>query len=88
LGVSIATSEQIREILHQHARLNVDASTLADDSDLYAAGMTSHASVNVLLALEGTFGVEFPDRMLSRQVFASVAALRTAVEELTRKESA
>jgi len=76
-------NEQIRSILKEHARLAVDIATLADDGDLYQAGMTSHASVNVMLALEGAFDVEFPDRMLRRGVFESVTAIRTALEELT-----
>jgi acyl carrier protein len=75
-------SNEIRAILKEHGRLAVDAATLADDADLYQAGMTSHASVNVMLALEGTFDVEFPDRMLRRGVFESIAAIRAAIEEL------
>lgn len=75
--------EQIRAILKEHGRLAVDAATLAEDADLYQAGMTSHASVNVMLALEGTFDVEFPDRMLRRGVFESISAIRAAIEELT-----
>ncbi len=77
-------NDQIRAILKEHARLAADATTLADDADLYQAGMTSHASVNVMLALEGTFDVEFPDRMLRRGVFESIAAIRAAIEELTQ----
>jgi len=76
-------NDEIREILREHGRLAVDVATLADDSDLYQAGMTSHASVNVMLALEGQFDVEFPDRMLKRGVFESMAAIRSAIEELT-----
>ncbi|HVU03818.1 MAG TPA: acyl carrier protein [Polyangiaceae bacterium] len=77
-------SEEIRSILKQHARLSVDVATIADDADLYQAGMTSHASVNVMLALEGQFDIEFPDRMLKRGVFESISAIRAAVEELTQ----
>ena len=40
-----------------------------------AAGMTSHASVNVMIALEDTFDVEFLDSMLKRSVFQSVASI-------------
>jgi acyl carrier protein len=75
-------NDQIRQILKEHARLAVDVAALADDSDLYEAGMTSHASVNVMLALEGTFDIEFPDRMLRRSVFESVAAIAAALGEL------
>lgn len=77
--------ERIRTIIKEHARLAVDVATLSDDSDLYQAGMTSHASVNVMLALEGTFDVEFPDRMLRRGVFESIASIRGALDELTQR---
>lgn len=77
-------NDQIRAILNEHGRLGVDAMTLAEDADLYQAGMTSHASVSVMLALEAAFEVEFPDRMLRRSVFESIGAIRTAVEELTQ----
>ena len=74
--------ETIRQALDGHARLPMDVATLADDADLYQAGMTSHASVNVMLALEDAFDVEFPDRMLRRSVFESIAAIRGALSEL------
>jgi acyl carrier protein len=74
--------ENIRNILKNHARLSVDALALADDADLYQAGMTSHASVNTMLALEGEFDIEFPDRMLKRSVFESVDAINAAIVEL------
>jgi acyl carrier protein len=74
---------QIRDVLRQHARLNRDVGSLKPEDDLYQTGMTSHASVNVMLALEGTFDVEFPDHMLKRSVFASIASIRQALSELT-----
>ncbi len=78
-------TDKIRTILKEHGRLAGDVDKLADDSDLYQAGMTSHASVNVMLALEGEFDVEFPDHMLKRSVFESIAAMRAAIQELTRR---
>jgi acyl carrier protein len=75
-------TDEIRAIVREHGRLQVDVGTLGDEADLYEAGMTSHASVNVMLALEGKFDVEFPDRMLKRSVFESVQAMRAAIEEL------
>ena len=77
-----ATTETIRRILKEHGRLATDVTGLTADSDLYQAGMTSHASVNVMLALEGEFDVEFPDHMLRRGVFASIASIRSALDEL------
>lgn len=81
--MSDETTKKIREILVEHGRLAKPVAELADDADLYQAGMTSHASVNLMLALEGGFDIEFPDAMLRRSVFESIAAIRGAVEELT-----
>jgi acyl carrier protein len=78
----MAMSDEIRRIVSEHARLSVPAETLADDADLYQAGMTSHASVNVMLALEDAFDVEFPDAMLKRSVFESIASISAALGEL------
>jgi acyl carrier protein len=75
-------TQRIRQILSEHARLPVDASTLADEDDLYDAGMTSHASVQVMLALEEAFDVEFPDAMLTRSVFKSISSISAAIGRL------
>ena len=74
--------DDIRDILREHGRINADAAALARDADLYDAGMTSHASVGVMLALEDRFGVEFPERMLTPAVFSSISSISAAVAEL------
>lgn len=74
---------EIRQILRDHGRLPVDADELDADADLYQAGMTSHASLDVMLALEDHFDVEFPDRMLTRGVFSSIASIESALGELS-----
>jgi len=75
-------SSEIRKIVAEHAHLSVDVDALADDANLYQAGMTSHASVNLMLALEDAFDIEFPDSMLTRSVFESVAAIEAALTQL------
>lgn len=77
--------EAICEVLANHGRLSVDATGLSDRADLYEAGLTSHASVNVMLALEDAFDVEFPERMLRKSTFASIASIREAVDELVQR---
>jgi acyl carrier protein len=74
--------DKIRDILNTHGALSVTPSRLGEDADLYEAGMTSNASVNVMLALEDAFDVEFPDSMLKRSMFESIAAIRGAITEL------
>ncbi len=73
---------RIRNVVAQHGKLAVAIEALADDDDLYRAGLTSHASVNLMLALEDEFDIEFPERMLRRQTFESVRAMLDAIEEL------
>jgi acyl carrier protein len=77
--------DKIRGILRDHGRLSADPMGIADDQDLYQAGLTSHASVSVMLALEDAFDIEFPDAMLRRDLFDSIAHIRDAVGQLTQQ---
>jgi acyl carrier protein len=81
-------TEEIRAVIKQHGKLSVDVDTLPDEADLYEAGMTSHASVNVMLGLEDAFDIEFPDSMLKRSAFESIAAIRDALTELQAEAAA
>ncbi|HEX3597655.1 MAG TPA: acyl carrier protein [Polyangiaceae bacterium] len=74
-------TDEIRQILRQHGKI-ADVDSLKDDADLYAAGLTSHATVNLMVALEDHFGVEFPERMLRRRSFESITAISAALAEL------
>jgi acyl carrier protein len=80
--LSADTKAEIRRVIAEHGRLQADIASLPDDADLFAAGMTSHASVNLMLGLEDAFDLEFPDSMLRRDVFASVDSIATAIESL------
>lgn len=75
--------DEIRTVLREHGKLPCDVATLDDDADLFQAGLTSHASVNVMLALEEAFDVEFPEPMLRKSTFESISAIRTALRTLT-----
>jgi acyl carrier protein len=81
-------TDEIRAVIKQHGKLSVDVDSLPDEADLYEAGMTSHASVNVMLGLEDAFDLEFPDSMLKRSAFESVAAIRDALTELQAEAAA
>ena len=80
--------DEIRRILADHGDLIVDVATLSDKDDLFRAGLVSHAMVDVMLALEDQFGVEFPERMLRRSVFESIDAIAAALTELCTQASA
>jgi acyl carrier protein len=75
--------DKIRDILAMHGKLAVDVTALDTDADLFEAGLTSHASVNVMLACEDEFDVEFPDETLTKATFSSVGRLTDVVRHLT-----
>jgi acyl carrier protein len=75
-------TSRIRAILKEHGRMPGDVESLPEDADLFEAGLTSHASVNVMLALEEAFDIEFPDSLLRRSSFESISSIRAALEQL------
>jgi acyl carrier protein len=81
--VTDAIRTRVRDVLTANAGLPVPVEGLDDGADLFLAGMSSHASVSVMVALEDEFGVEFPDSMLERSVFESIDSLTRAISELT-----
>lgn len=75
-------NETIRNLLKKHAGLPVNVDDLADGADLYAAGLSSFASVQVMLALEENFDIEFPDSLLNRKSFQSIEAIERSVASI------
>ena len=76
--------DQIRNVLAAHGRMAVDPCEVDDQADLYDLGLTSHASVDVMLALEDEFDIEFPDEVLKKSTFASVRNIEQVVESLVK----
>lgn len=75
-------AEKVREILAKHSRLDVDVNSLKEDDDLYDLGLTSLTTVNIMLAIEDAFDIEFPDSKLNRKTFNSIESLVEVIEEL------
>ena len=71
---------EIREILAQNGRMSVE--NLNETDDLYSAGLTSLATVALMLALEDKFNVEFPDNMIGRRTFKSIDSIADAIKQL------
>ena len=78
--------DRIRKIVADHARLGLELQRVEHSTNLYRAGMTSSASVALMIALENEFDLEFPDGMLSRSVFESIDSIANAIESLQQVE--
>lgn len=81
-------NDTIRNALLSYGHLTTPVDGLADGDDLFKAGLTSHATVNVMLALEDELDIEFPDDLLSRDTFSSIAAIETAARSIAPADAA
>ncbi|MCR9258126.1 MAG: acyl carrier protein [Pseudomonadaceae bacterium] len=77
--------QTVRDVI---TRLGVlqDVAVLCADTDLYDAGMSSHASVKLMLSLEDAFDIEFPDEALERETFASIEAITRTIAGIQASE--
>ena len=73
--------EQYEAILRQHMPVAEDFK-FQDDTELGKVGLDSLTAVDVMLSLEDTFEIVFPDSMLTYEVFRHYASLRDAVQTL------
>ena len=80
--------DKIRELLGKLGGLPVAVDTLADGADLYAAGLSSFASVQLMLGIEEAFDIEFPDHLLNRKSFASIDAIAETVSAIVEGREA
>ena len=75
----------IREIIDAKGHLPVAARTIDPNANLYEAGLSPFAAIQVMLALEDACGVEFPKQMLRRRSFSSLNSIAACLERVERK---
>jgi len=79
--------DELRELIAQWAELSCPAGMLTDRADLYAAGLSSMAAVQLMMAIEGRYGIVFPDEMLTRALFQSIDAIAEHIMVLQERQS-
>ncbi len=72
----------VQEVVDQYAGIPAGGAAIGPETDLYAAGMTSFASVEVMLGLEERFGITFPQNLIQRETFLTMSAMATAVTKI------
>ena len=73
---------KIRVLLERLGEFPAGPDALRDDADLHVAGLSSYGTVELMVAIEGEFGVEFPDALLTRATFGSIDSVAAAVASL------
>ncbi len=74
----------VRQILDSRGDCAVPVAQLTLTANLFDAGLSSFGAVEVMVGLEDHFGSSFPDHLLRRETFSTIAALIGAAEELHR----
>jgi acyl carrier protein len=73
--------ERVREIIEKALGGRHDFASVTDNDNLYEAGLSSHEAVNLMVALEESFGIEIPDHLISRGSFESINAIARTLKE-------
>ena len=76
----------VRTIVGSMNILPVPVDGLSDEDSLFDAGMTSFGSVQLMLAIEEEFDIEFPNSLLTRKTFATLGGLISAVDQLVSQK--
>jgi acyl carrier protein len=74
--------ETVRNVLKGVGDLAGRADSLANDADLFDAGLSSYGTVEVMIGLENALDIEFPETALTRDTFSSIDAIVRVLEDL------
>ena len=78
--------DRVRTIVGSLNLLPVPVDGLSDQDNLFDAGITSFGSVQLMMAIEEEFDIEFPNSLLTRKTFATLGGLISAVEQLVSEK--
>jgi acyl carrier protein len=79
---------EFEAILRPHLVLLDRDAPVTGDLDLRNAGVDSLALIELLVAIEDAYGVEFPDELLTADTFRTAAALWAATQRLCAEVAA
>ncbi|WP_019905765.1 acyl carrier protein [Methylobacterium sp. 77] len=81
-------SQDVRETLKGVAALSETVDAIGEDDNLFDKGLDSFGSVQLMLALEERFNIEFPDNLLNRRSFSTIRIIVETVSKLTMSAAA
>lgn len=80
LSLEVSVIEQeIGQIVSTLGNVQLPETELLLDTDLFELGMSSYNAVQIMIALEERFSIQFPDELLKREHFSSIRKLAAAV---------
>lgn len=79
--------EVIRDSVARNGRLKVAMDQVENHQDLFSVGLSSFAAVQIMMAVEEAFDVEFPQTMMSLKSFTSVNTIAGCLAQLGAQPS-
>jgi acyl carrier protein len=79
--VSEEISSQVNDVVRRHLRF-FEGDSVPLTEDLAGLGLDSLRAINLLLDLEETFALMFPDEMLTAETFKTRSSLERAIAVL------
>ena len=76
---SLQIESELLDIIRTKGKVTAPAARIGNEDDLYKLGLSSLATVNVMLEIEGRFNIEIPDEALTRDTFRTIASLAALV---------
>ncbi len=74
--------DSFETVLRPHLMLLEPGMPIAADLDLREAGLDSLTLIEVLIAIETTYEIEFPDALLTGETFRTPGTLWTAISTI------
>lgn len=76
----------VRKIVQTLEDFASSSTPIGDTTSLYDAGLSSYGTVNLMLAIETEFNIQFPDTLLTRKTFETITSVAGVVESLQRQQ--
>lgn len=75
-----STMDAVRRLVDQQLNFTAHGYELGPDDDLWHLGMTSLTCLGLMLAIEDTIGIEFPEDALKESTFCTVNTITDAID--------
>ena len=82
-----ALTREVKEVIVESLELDMDPEDVEDEESLFGVGLDSISTIELIVGIEETFGVEVDDDDVSEELVESVKSIVLYLErELDRRE--
>jgi acyl carrier protein len=79
--------DKLVTVLRRHSRFLNPGDEVSPDADLRDLGVDSMRAIHLVVDIENTFNIRFPDELLTRDTFKTPLTLATAIHDLVEQQN-